>query len=77
MPEQAGRSTIQRRGIIAGVGALVAAALAKVLGPGRAEATHISTGTAGADSIALHVNQTNDATGTTTLNKSAVSVHAA
>ncbi len=58
---------LKRRGLIAGVAALVAAGLAKLAGPGRAEATHAAGGTPNADSLALHVGQTNASTGLTTL----------
>ncbi len=65
-----GVAPLKRRGLIAGLAALAAAGLAKLAGPGRAEATHSPLfGTAGADSIALHVGQTNPATAETILNR--------
>ena len=64
----AGVGALKRRGLIAGLAALAAAGLAKLAGPERAEATHSPmTGTPAADTIALHVGQTNPATAQTTL----------
>jgi hypothetical protein len=56
-----------RRGILAWAATLAGAGLAWVSGTRRAEATHLMTGTAGADSAALHVNAANPGTATTSV----------
>ncbi len=57
---------LKRRGLIAGAAALVAAGLARLAGPGRAEATHGPADAVGA----LHVGTTNPATAQTRLERS-------
>jgi len=64
------RTAIGRRGVLAGAAAVSGAVVAKLLGAQRAEATHSpGTGTAGADSIALHVGQINPTSVATELNR--------
>ena len=64
-----GAGALKRRGLLAGVAALVGAGLARATGVQRVEATHSpGTGSPGADSIALHIGQTNPAGALTTLN---------
>ena len=65
-----GAGRLKRRGLVAGVVALIGGLLAKA-STRSVEAGHTpATGTPGADSIALHIDQTNSATGTTILNRS-------
>jgi hypothetical protein len=56
---------VGRRGLVAGAMALITAGLAKIAGPGTAEATHGG----GADVTALHVGQSNAATTATSLTR--------
>jgi hypothetical protein len=65
--DQDSAERLGRRGVLAWAATLAGAGLAWLGGARRAEATHLVTGTAGADSAALHVNVTNPGTGTTFL----------
>ena len=53
------RGLLKRRGLLAGAAALVAGGLAKVGGPGRADASHLATGSDFADRKAVHVGADN------------------
>jgi hypothetical protein len=57
VPEQ-----MNRRGVFASAAALAGAAVAWLMGGGRAEATHLATGTPASDQLALHVDSVNAGT---------------
>ncbi len=58
--DEASDKTMGRRGVLAWAATLASAGLAWLGGARRAEATHLATGTPGADSLALHVDSVND-----------------
>ena len=57
VPEQ-----VNRRGVFAWAATLAGAAVAWLVGGGRAEATHLATGTPASDQLALHVDSVNAGT---------------
>jgi hypothetical protein len=60
--ENDSQESVGRRGVLAWAATLAGAGLAWLTGTRSTEATHLATGTAAADNLALHVDQVNDGT---------------